>query len=123
MKSETAEADAATDIPRAIVDWQLVKRLSSGANLDPKESKALYVMVHHLENEVASLREALAAHSAPGHEPDVYETRFTRECLWTEFPKDIALQKAAAGWALRKLYRRGRVDGRAQVDTPKGLPW
>jgi hypothetical protein len=103
--SEIVEANAATAIPRAQMDWELVKRLKYGPQLSEQESQALYTMVHHLENEVASLREALAAHAALGHEPDVYETRFTRECLWTECPKDVALRKAAAGWGLRMLYR------------------
>lgn len=103
--SEIVQANAATSIPRAQMDWELVKRLNYGPQLSEQESQALYTMFHHLENEVASLREALAAHAALGHEPDVYETRFTRECLWTECAKDVALQKAAAGWGLRMLYR------------------
>jgi hypothetical protein len=116
-------ADVTAEIRRASVDWNLVKRLEGGDQLDVKESHALHTMIHHLENEVASLREALAAHAALGHEPDVYETRFTRECLWTECAKDVALQKAAAGWGLRMLYRCVPSGGRPQQQPGTRPQW
>jgi hypothetical protein len=115
--AETA-ANAAAGIPRAKVDWEVVKRLNYCDPLKIEESKALYTSIHHLENEVTSLREALAAFSAPLHEPDVYETRFTRECCWTESPKDEALRRASMGSSLRKLFRRAPTQTLSGRWTP-----
>lgn len=122
-------ADAAAHVPRAKVDWPLVARLNYGDPMTLEELQTLYTAMHHLENEVTSLREALATFSAPLHEPDVWETRFTRECCWTEGTKEECLRRTAYGSSLRKLYRRAPTSALSDrwkplmqfygVDTPE----
>jgi hypothetical protein len=55
---------------------------------------------------IAGIRALDTFDQAHAREPDVYETRFNRDCLWTEQSKSAALAAAAQGRAVRYLYKR-----------------